>query len=135
LYVGYALIAAIFDKMYAFGYFFEPEGTPQAVRIDSHLNTYWVILMRALMFALPLMAALSTRIGRIRFFAGTLALAALIYTLARWFDEESANLPFLSFITPTDPQTFLVQGSVSVLLVGELAGRWYRRWFGCKYRL
>jgi hypothetical protein len=135
LFVGYALLAAIFDKTYAFGYFFEPEGTSQAVRIDSHLNTFWTILMRALMFALPLMAAFTTKIGRVRFTAGLLSLIALVYTLGRWFDQESGNLPFLSWIVDTDPQTVWVQGSVSILVAGELAGRWYHRWLGRIHRL
>lgn len=128
IFVGYALVAAIIDKTYAVGFIVEPEGTPHAIRVATHLNTFWVVIMRALMFALPAVAAFQTENGKIAAASGLLAFVCLIYTLGRWFDAEYENLPLVWIIH--DPQTALVQGSAGVLLLGDLARRGYRRWLG-----
>jgi hypothetical protein len=92
LFLGFVIIGAVMDKTYAFGYIVEEQTAPLAVRVDAHINFFGTLVMRALLFSLPLIAAFQTKNKRTRTLAGLLAFLGLVYALGRWYAEQASGL-------------------------------------------
>ncbi len=128
-FVTIATFFVVLDKLYIFGFLFAGPDTlefadqsialtPQQ-RADIHLQHLASYVIRVLMFVLPLVVVGSTRSGRVRIFAGLFAVCGAVYSFARWFFQlyDDADL---------QPQTMIVvQGSLLIILFGELLYRWY----------
>lgn len=88
-------MAVIIDKTYAFGYIMNPEPTytPEYCHAKLFIGTY---VIRAIMFAGPLMIAGSTDSGKARFLGIIAGLSGATYMFGRWFfdqrDVESTNI-------------------------------------------
>lgn len=124
MYIAISLVASCFDKLYAFGYIFDPEGTPQAIRVQTHLGTYWTILLRVAIFAFPLVALFPVKSGKLKGVLFLIAIIGMAYAFGRWWTQDGSK--FLANYVTEDPQVLIAQGSVLPLMVGELAYRAYR---------
>ena len=87
------------------------------------------------MVVLPLVTVGQTRSTRVRAVAILITLMCLAYAAGRWFAEirESTGDTGLSFVT-SEPQT-IFQGSLLLLMMGELVcRRYWRRLGGINWR-
>jgi hypothetical protein len=92
IFIGLTLIVAIADKTYILGYFLEPEGTPQLVRVQTHLGFFGIMVARAVACALLLITVAQTEIKRVRLVCVPLFILMLIYTLGRWWTQAGNNI-------------------------------------------
>ncbi|MBN2302941.1 MAG: hypothetical protein JXQ72_00600 [Anaerolineae bacterium] len=80
------LMSAVIDKTYAFGYMLNPTYyTPEECHGEIFIGTY---LIRALMFAGPLMLAGTTDKGSIRFLTIVAGILGAVYMFARWYFDQ-----------------------------------------------
>lgn len=87
---AFALMGAVIDKTYAVGWFLEPNTATLQMRIDTHLATFWVMIMRGLMFSTSMMGIMSAKKKGSRTVFIILTLLLLVYTLGRWWDQDGA---------------------------------------------
>lgn len=81
-----AVMSAIIDKTYAFGYMLNSGYyTPEQCHGEIFIGTY---LIRALMFAGPLMLAGSTESGKARFLGIIAGISGAVYMFARWYFDQ-----------------------------------------------
>ncbi len=99
---AFILVGAVMDKTYALGWILEPETSTLQMRIDTHQSVFWVMLVRALMFALSMMGIMTSKKKAPRALFVLLTILTLIYALGRWWatdgqafvDSRTIYLPF-----------------------------------------
>ena len=81
-----AIMCAVIDKTYAFGYMFDPgRYTAETYHAKIFIGTY---LIRAIMFVGPLAVAGSTEEGKVRGAAILAGISGAIYMFMRWFMDQ-----------------------------------------------
>lgn len=94
---GVVLIGAIFDKIYFLGYMLDtglpPNVTPTLeIRVATHVNSYWSIVMRGAMLFCVALATSQTKSKRARVVGMLLILMVFAYALGRWWDQDGSSI-------------------------------------------
>lgn len=84
------LMGAMIDKTYAIGWILEPDTATLQMRINTHIGTYMVMLMRAAMFGVTMLGIMTTRKKWPRILFVILMVLTLGYTMGRWLDQDGA---------------------------------------------
>lgn len=85
---AFILMGAVIDKTYAVGWFLEPNTSTLQMRIDTHIGTFWVMIMRGLMFAFALIGIMTSKKKWPRTIFILLTIILFVYSLGRWWDQD-----------------------------------------------
>lgn len=106
-----AIMSAVIDKTYAFGYMLDSGSySPEECHGQIFIGTY---LIRALMFAGPLMVAGSTESGKARFLGILAGISGAVYMFARWYFDQRD----VSSLEITCYNTGMVLQSAGIVLI------------------
>lgn len=124
-FVTISVFLVVLDKLYIAGFIFPPVETPgteieSSARVAVHIDHFFTYAIRVMIFVLPLVVAGNTKNGRVRILAGLYAIIGAVYSFARWFFQIRDETEMQSAL--------LLQGTLLLLVVGELLCRWYLRY-------